>query len=104
MRRFPIPSRDKVPHESTGSNVGSASLTGARPRREPPAARGVDSRCIQAHVEQDHARRGGRKVETAVEARAGFLDRPVLLVLCASLTLGVVILGALWLGFFHAGT
>jgi hypothetical protein len=46
----------------------------------------------------------GRKVETAVEARAGFLDRPVLLVLCASLTLGVVILGALWLGFFHAGT
>jgi len=24
-------------------------------------------------------------------------------VLCASLTLGVVILGALWLGFFHAG-
>jgi hypothetical protein len=45
----------------------------------------------------------GRKVETAVEARAGFLDRPVLLVLCASLALGVVILGALWLGFFGWG-
>ena len=45
----------------------------------------------------------GRKVETAVEARAGFLDRPVLLVLCASLALGVVILGALWLGFFGFG-
>jgi hypothetical protein len=45
----------------------------------------------------------GRKVETAVEARAGFLDRPVLLVLCASLALGVVILGALWLGFFSLG-
>ena len=45
----------------------------------------------------------GRKVETTVEARAGFLDRPVLLVLCASLTLGVVILGALWLGFFGSG-
>ena len=42
----------------------------------------------------------GRKVETAVEARAGFLDRPVLLVLCASLALGVVILGAMWLGLF----
>jgi hypothetical protein len=42
----------------------------------------------------------GRKVETAVEARAGFLDRPVLVVLCASLALGVVILGAMWLGLF----
>jgi hypothetical protein len=42
----------------------------------------------------------GRKVETAVEARAGFLDRPVLVVLCVSLALGVVILGALWFGYF----
>jgi hypothetical protein len=42
----------------------------------------------------------GRKVETAVEARAGFLDRPVLVVLCASLALGVIVLGALWLGLF----
>jgi hypothetical protein len=41
----------------------------------------------------------GRKVETAVEARAGFLDRPVLVVLCASLALGILALGALWLGF-----
>ncbi|HEY6995519.1 MAG TPA: hypothetical protein VH397_17570 [Xanthobacteraceae bacterium] len=45
----------------------------------------------------------GRKVETAVEARAGFLDRPVLVVLCASLALGVLVLGALWLGFFSGG-
>jgi hypothetical protein len=36
----------------------------------------------------------GRKVETAVEARAGFLDRPVLVVLCVSLALGVIVLGA----------
>jgi hypothetical protein len=43
---------------------------------------------------------GGRKVETAVEARAGFLDRPVLVVLLVSLALGVVVLGALWLGLF----
>jgi hypothetical protein len=42
----------------------------------------------------------GRKVETAVEARAGFLDRPVLVVLCASLALIIVIFGALWFGFF----
>jgi hypothetical protein len=40
----------------------------------------------------------GRKVETAVEARAGFLDRPVLVVLCVSLALGVVLFAALWLG------
>jgi hypothetical protein len=26
----------------------------------------------------------GRKIETGIEARAGFLDRPVLLVLCLS--------------------
>jgi hypothetical protein len=45
----------------------------------------------------------GRKVETSVEARAGFLDRPVLIVLGASLALGLVVLGALWFGFFGAG-
>jgi hypothetical protein len=45
----------------------------------------------------------GRKVETSVEARAGFLDRPVLIVLGVSLALGVVVLGALWLGFFSSG-
>ena len=41
----------------------------------------------------------GHTVETAVEARAGFRDRPVLAVLCISLALGIIILGALWLGF-----
>jgi hypothetical protein len=45
-----------------------------------------------------------RKVETSVEARAGFLDRPVLVVLCVSLVLGVAILGLLWFGFFAAST
>jgi hypothetical protein len=40
----------------------------------------------------------GRKVETAVEARAGFLDRPVLVVLCVSLALSVVLFAVLWLG------
>ena len=39
-------------------------------------------------------------VETPVEARAGFLDRPVLVVLCVSLALGIVVLGALWFGYF----
>jgi hypothetical protein len=41
-----------------------------------------------------------RQVETPVDARAGFLDRPVLVVLCVSLALGIVVLGALWFGFF----
>ena len=45
----------------------------------------------------------GRQVETATEARAGFLDRPVLVVLCVSLVLAVVILGAVWLGYFSHG-
>jgi hypothetical protein len=45
----------------------------------------------------------GRKVETAVEARAGFRDRPVLLVLCASVALAVVVLAVLWFGYFAGG-
>jgi hypothetical protein len=45
----------------------------------------------------------GRQVETATEARAGFLDRPVLVVLCVSLALIVAIAGAIWLGFFSHG-
>ena len=40
----------------------------------------------------------GRKVETAVEARAGFLDRPVLVVLVASTTLVAVLFVVV--GFF----
>jgi hypothetical protein len=42
----------------------------------------------------------GHKVETPVEARAGFLDRPVLVVLGVSLALGVLLLGLLWFGYF----
>ena len=41
----------------------------------------------------------GRTVETAREARAGFLDRPVLVVLCVSTAAAIVVLGLLWLGF-----
>jgi cobalamin biosynthesis Mg chelatase CobN len=41
----------------------------------------------------------GRTVETAVEARAGYRDRPVLVVLCVSLALVVLIFGALWFVF-----
>jgi hypothetical protein len=44
----------------------------------------------------------GREVETAVEARAGFLDRPVLVVLCMSTALAVAVLALIWLGFGQA--
>jgi hypothetical protein len=58
---------------------------------------------VKARKEQDMRDEKGRKVEPAVEARAGFLDRPVLVVLCVSLALGVIVLGALWFGFFTPG-
>ena len=42
----------------------------------------------------------GRTVETPVEARQGFLDRPVLVVLTISLTLVVVLYALIYAGFF----
>jgi hypothetical protein len=42
----------------------------------------------------------GHKVETAVEARAGFLDRPVLVVLAVSTALVVGCFGLVFMGFF----
>ena len=41
-----------------------------------------------------------RIIETPVEARAGFLDRPVLVVLVASVFLAVVTLMLVYGGFF----
>ena len=43
----------------------------------------------------------GQEVETAVEARAGFLDRPVLVILCVSTVLAAVAMGAVWLGLWN---
>jgi hypothetical protein len=48
-------------------------------------------------------RPGGEVVETAREARQGYLDRPVLLVLVVSTALAIVILGILWLGGILSG-
>ena len=39
---------------------------------------------------------GGEVVETAREARQGYLDRPVLVVLAVSTLLAIVILGLMW--------
>jgi len=45
--------------------------------------------------------RQGRKIETAVEARAGTLGRPVLVVLAVSTGLIVALFALLWLGFAY---
>ena len=44
----------------------------------------------------------GRTVETPVEARQGFLDRPVLAVLVVSIALVLVLYGFIFFGFFGA--
>ena len=43
---------------------------------------------------------GDHVVETAVEARAGFLDRPVLVVLAVGCVLAVGVLSLVFAGFF----
>jgi len=42
----------------------------------------------------------GRTVESPVEARAGFLDRPVLVVLAVSLILVCALYALIYLGYF----
>jgi hypothetical protein len=46
------------------------------------------------HKEQGHT------VESPVEARAGFLDRPVLVVLVVSVVLICLLFGGVYAGFF----
>ena len=42
----------------------------------------------------------GHTVETAVEARAGFLDRPTLVVLIVSTSLTIGLFAMIYIGFF----
>jgi hypothetical protein len=42
----------------------------------------------------------GRTVESAVEARGGFLGRPVLVVLVASVALVIILYAFIFMGFF----
>jgi hypothetical protein len=42
----------------------------------------------------------GRVVESPVEARQGFLDRPVLVVMVVSLMLVLIVFGFIYFGFF----
>jgi hypothetical protein len=43
-----------------------------------------------------------RIIETPVEARQGFLDRPVLMVLTVSLVLVIALFAVLYVGYFGA--
>jgi hypothetical protein len=43
----------------------------------------------------------GRIVETPIEARAGFLDRPTLVVLIVSTSLMIGVFAALYIGFLR---
>ena len=45
-------------------------------------------------------RQGDKVIETAVEARAGFLDRPVFVVLVIGCALAVLALVLAWAGVF----
>jgi hypothetical protein len=45
----------------------------------------------------------GRTVESAVEARQGYLGRPVLAVLVISLMLILILYGFIFFGFFGTG-
>jgi hypothetical protein len=49
-----------------------------------------------------HKEPDGRVVEHPVEARAGFLDRPVLYVLIVSLLLVCGLYALIYLGYFNA--
>ena len=45
-------------------------------------------------------KKAGHTVETAVEARAGFLDRPTLVVLIVSTSLTIGLFALIYIGFF----
>ena len=46
----------------------------------------------------------GHSVESAVEARAGYLDRPVLVVLCVSTIVAALVLAGVWIGITMMGS
>ena len=46
-------------------------------------------------------KQAGHQIESAVEARAGFLDRPVLLILCVSTIAAALGMGAVWMSMSY---
>jgi hypothetical protein len=57
-------------------------------------------RAIELRQEAAMHKEGDHIVETPVESRQGFLDRPVLVVLVVSCVLAVVVMAAAYAGFF----
>ena len=53
-----------------------------------------------ADLESVMDKEAGYIVETAVESRAGFLDRPTTVVLIVSTTLTIALFAAIYIGFF----
>ena len=53
-----------------------------------------------ADLESVMDKEAGHIVETAVEARAGFIDRPTTVVLIVSTTLTIAVFAAIYIGFF----
>ncbi len=46
----------------------------------------------------------GHLVESSVEARGGYLDHPVLVVLCVSTIVAALAMGVVWLGVSMMGS
>ena len=53
-----------------------------------------------ADLESVMDKEAGHIVETAVESRAGFLDRPTTVVLIVSTTMTIALFAAIYIGFF----
>jgi hypothetical protein len=53
-----------------------------------------------ADLEAIMDKEAGHIVETAVEARAGFIDRPTTVVLIVSTTLTIAVFAVIYIGFF----
>jgi hypothetical protein len=51
-------------------------------------------------LEQFYAKEAGHTVGTAVEARAGFLDRPTTVLLIVSTSLTIALFAVIYIGFF----
>jgi len=77
----------------------------ARPVEAKEAARPFETTVRPVDETARPVNETARPVETAVAARAGFLGRPMLVVLCVSTIVAALALGAIWIGmsFFGSG-
>jgi hypothetical protein len=87
---------------SSGSLVFCVRIGGTLHNHRPAdiTERKLSQLLVLDHLNRERPMRteNGHTVETAVEARAGFLDRPVLAVLVAGTVLVIVAFGLVYLG------